>query len=198
MGLFNRKNKEVQKTQQKPAAKSSGQDEFDADLASWMTSDEQDRNVFLKREFDKALAMQNNHTQESVHRAYDLMGNIASKFDYIPAIMWMGDFAESVMQNMQQAAFWYKKAADLGDGNGARCFADMLISGKGVERNLQLAMHYYADAADKGVPESAFVLGEFLRNNGDRENALKAYQKAVGGGYTPAQSRIDQMNSGQR
>ena len=55
--------------------------------------------------------------------------------------MWMGDFAENVMNNVQQAVFWYKKAADLGDGNGARCYADMLMTGNGVERNMSLAMH---------------------------------------------------------
>ena len=123
---------------------------------------------------------------------------ILLQFDYIPAIMWMGDFAENVMHNLEQAAFWFKKAADLGDGNGARCYADMLMTGNGVQRNVQQAMHYYADAADKGVPEAAFVLGEFLRNNGDRDNALKAYQQAFDGGYAPAKVRIDQMKSGQR
>lgn len=53
-------------------------------------------------------------------------------------------------------------------------------------------------AADKGVPEAAFVLGEFLRNAGDRDNAIKAYQQAVDGGYLPAQQRIDQMKKGAR
>lgn len=85
----------------------------------------------------------------------------------------------------------------MGDGNGARCYADMLMTGKGVQRDTQQAMRYYADAADKGVPEAAFVLGEFLRNSGDRDNALKAYRQAYNGGYTPAKARIDQMTSTQ-
>ena len=126
------------------------------------------------------------------------MGNMAAQFEYIPAIMWMGDFAENAMHKLQQAVYWYKKAAELGDGNGARCYADMLMAGNGVEKDFQLAMHYYADATDKGVPEAAFVLGEYLRNAGDCENALKAYQQAVDGGYQNAQIRIDQMKSGQR
>ena len=68
----------------------------------------------------------------------------------------------------------------------------------GVQKDMRLAMHYYADAADKGVPEAAFVLGEYLRNAGDRANALKAYQQAVDGGYAPAQARINQMKNGQK
>ena len=64
---------------------------------------------------------------------------------------------------------------------------------KGVEKDMKLAMHYYADAADKGVPEAAFVLGEYLRKIGDRTNALMAYQQASDGGYAPASIRIAQM-----
>lgn len=144
--------------------------------------------------YNKAQSLLKNPTQESVHQAYDLMGNLASQFEYVPAIMWMGDFSENVMKKLDKAAYWYKKAADLGDGNGSRCYADMLMTGNGVQRDVAQAMHYYADAADKGVPEAAFVLGEFLRNNGDRENALKAYRQALAGGFAQAQIRIDQMN----
>lgn len=74
----------------------------------------------------------------------------------------------------------------------------MLITGNGIEKNTQMAKRYYIQAANKGVPEAAFVLGEFFRNAGDRENALKAYQHAYHGGYEPAKIRIDQMNRGER
>lgn len=194
MGLFNRKKKEEQ-TQRINSAET----EFDRDIRELLSRDDiQSRPEICEAEYKKAMNLLSNPSQENVHRAYDLMGNLASQFDYVPAIMWMGDFAENVMQNIQQAAFWYKKAADLGDGNGSRCYADMLMTGNGVQRDARLAMHYYADAADKGVPEAAFVLGEYLRNVGDRANALKAYQQAVDGGYAPAQVRIDQMKSGQK
>ncbi len=194
MGLFNRKKKEEQTKRV-----NSTETEFDRDIRDLLARDDiQSRSEICDVEYKKALSLLNNPSQENVHRAYDLMGNLASQFDYVPAIMWMGDFAENVMQNLQQAVFWYKKAADLGDGNGSRCYADMLMTGNGVQRDIRLAMHYYADAADKGVPEAAFVLGEYLRNTGDRENALKAYQQALDGGYSPAQTRIDQMKNGQR
>ena len=194
MGLFNRKKKEEQTKRV-----NSTETEFDRDIRELLARDDiQSRPEICDVEYKKALSLLNNPSQENVHRAYDLMGNLASQFDYVPAIMWMGDFAENVMQNLQQAVFWYKKAADLGDGNGSRCYADMLMTGNGVQRDIRLAMHYYADAADKGVPEAAFVLGEYLRNTGDRENALKAYQQALDGGYSPAQTRIDQMKNGQR
>lgn len=194
MGLFSRKKKE-----EPTRSENNNESEFDRDVRALLARDDiQSRAEVCAEEYKKALSLLNNPTQETVHRAYDLMGNLASQFDYVPAIMWMGDFAENVMHNMQQAAFWYKKAADLGDGNGARCYADMLMTGNGVQKDMRLAMHYYADAADKGVPEAAFVLGEYLRNAGDRANALKAYQQAVDGGYAPAQARINQMKNGQK
>ena len=168
--------------------------EFEEDMINLMARDDiQSPADMCKAEYEKAISLTKNPTQDNVHRAYDLMGNMAAQFHYLPAVMWMGDFAENVMKNDQQAVYWYKMAAEMGDGNGSRCYADMLMAGKGVERNVKLAMHYYADAADKGVPEAAFVLGEYLRNMGDSKNALMAYQQALDGGYAPASMRIAQM-----
>lgn len=192
MGLFGKNKKE--EPAKKPA---SGESEFDRDIRALLDRpDIQCRSDICEAEYQKAMGLLENPTSETVHRAYDLMGHLAAEFEYVPAILWMGDFAENVLHDLKQAAYWYKKAADLGDGNGSRCYADMLMIGNGVERDVRAAMHYYADAADKGVPEAAFVLGEYLRNAGDRENALKAYKQALVGGYAPAQIRIDQMMKG--
>ena len=196
MGLFGFGKKKEPK---KPIANAPAQSEFDRDIQELLARDDITcRPEICEVEFKKAESLLKTPTQENVHRAYDIMGNLASQFEYIPAIMWMGDFAENVMQNLQQAVFWYKKAADMGDGNGARNYADMLMSGRGVQQNPREAFQYYALAADKGIPEAAFVLGEFLRNSGDRENAIKAYQQALDGGYSPAKTRLDQIKNGSR
>lgn len=185
MGLFSKKAKE----KETPVAS-----EFDEDMIKLMARDDiQSPADICKVEYEKAISLLNNPTPDKVHRAYDLMGNMAAKFRFLPAIMWMGDFAENVMKNDTQAVYWYKMAAEMGDGKGSRCYADMLMVGKGVAKDVKLAMHYYADAADKGVPEAAFVLGEYLRNSGDSKNALMAYQQALDGGYAPAGMRIAQM-----
>ena len=190
MGIFNRK-KNNQTTNQ-PV--NGNETEFDRDIKTLLARDDiQSRSEICQAEYNKALGLLKNPTQETIHRAYDLMGNLAAQFEYVPAIMWMGDFTENYMHNNMQAASWYKKAADKGDGNGSRCYADMLMTGNGVSRDTQLAMRYYADAAEKGIPEAAFVLGEYLRNTGDIANALKAYNQAYAGGYAPAKTRIDQM-----
>ncbi|MCR4885072.1 MAG: hypothetical protein K6A68_16010 [Clostridiales bacterium] len=173
---------------------SSASSEFDEDMIQLMARDDiQSPADMCKIEYEKAISLMKNPTPDKVRRAYDLMGNMAAQFHYLPAVMWMGDFAENVMKNDKQAVYWYKMAAEMGDGNGSRCYADMLMAGRGVEKDMKLAMHYYADAADKGVPEAAFVLGEYLRSIGDGKNALLAYQQALDGGYAPANMRIAQM-----
>lgn len=199
MSLFGSRKNKKQDSGGAQAGGAPGMSEFDRDIRELLGRDNiQCRQDICEAEYEKAQRLLREQTQESVHRAYDLMGNLAAQFDYVPAILWMGDFAESVMKDLAQAAYWYKKAADLGDGNGARNYADMVMIGNGVQRDQREAMRYYSLAAEKGAPEAAFVMGEFLRNQGDRENALKAYQKALNGGYAPAQIRIDQMQGGAR
>ena len=196
MGLFGFGKGKKQQTTAPQSTPDECQTEFDRDVRALLARDDiQCQQDVCEAEYQKAQQLLANPTQENVHRAYDLMGNMASKFDYVPAIMWMGDFAEGAMQNLRQAAFWFKKAADLGDGNGARNYADMLMTGNGVSQDQQEALKYYSLAAEKGVPEAAFVLGEYLRSRGDRAGALKAYQQAVDGGYAPAQIRINQMQN---
>ena len=195
MGLFGKKEKP------EPTAKSAApaMSEFDEDIrALLMRDDIQCREDVCEAEFGKAQKLLENPTQDTLKRAYHIIGNLASGFDYVPAILWMGDFAENAQHDDEKAVFWYKKAADMGDGNGARCYADMLMAGKGVQSDMRQAMHYYGIAADNGVPEAAFVLGEFLRASGDRQNAMAAYQQALNGGYAPAKIRIEQMKNGNR
>lgn len=163
-------------------------EEFDKDIAELLE-------MAFKAELKKALDLLENSTKQNSDRAYDIIGNLAVKYKYIPAIFWMGNFAEGSLNDMPQACYWYKMAADMGDGNGARNYADMLLIGRGVQSDRREAMKYYEKASDAGIPDAAFIMGEFLRNDGDRENALKYYQKALDGGYTAAQMRIEQMNN---
>lgn len=114
MGLFNKKPKN------NGMAASS---EFDEDMINLMARDDiQSPADICKVEYAKAKSLLENPTPEKVHRAYDLMGNMASQFHYFPAIMWMGDFAENVLKKDEQAVQWYKMAAEMGDGNGSRCY----------------------------------------------------------------------------
>ena len=71
-----------------------------------------------------------------------------------------------------------QKAADLGSANGASKIADILMDGRGVTRNPKLAMEYYKIAADNGIASASFALGEYYAKTGNREEAVKAYEKS--------------------
>lgn len=133
-----------------------GSEEFNEDIAELMARDDiQSRTDIFKAEYEKAQNLMNNPTSENQHRAYDLMGNLASQFDYMPAILWMGNFVEKRLNNIEQAAYWYKKAADMGNKSAARHYAQMLMTGKGIQHDQQLAMYYYELAVGKQTQEAA-------------------------------------------
>ncbi len=190
MGLFRKKKATT------PQAGSSQEHtaEFDNLVRQLLARDDiQDRTDVCEHVFAFANQLLKNPTQETVMRAYDLMGNLAAQFSYVPAMLWLGDFMENVQHNDKSACIWYQRAADLGSGQGARNYADMLMAGKGIERNQREALKYYTIAMEKNVTEAAFVVGEFLRNTGDVEGAVMAYQKALNLGYAPARMRLEQL-----
>ncbi len=87
----------------------------------------------------KARRLLKNPTVETVARAKNIMNTLATDFDYLPAVLWMAEFSVNGVKNPEQAAMWYKKAADLGSANGASKIADILMDGKVLPaiRNLQ-------------------------------------------------------------
>ena len=100
------------------------------------------------------------------------MNTLATDFDYLPAVLWMAEFSVNGVKNPEQAAMWYKKAADLGSANGASKIADILMDGRGVTRNPKLAMEYYKIAADNGIASASFALGEYYAKTGNREESV--------------------------
>ena len=168
--------------------------EFDNLVRQLLARDDiQGRTDVCEHIFAFAKQLLQNPTRETIMRAYDLMGNLAAQFGYVPAMLWLGDFMENVQHNDKSACIWYQRAADQGSGEGARNYADMLMAGKGVERNQREALKYYTIAMEKNIPEAAFVVGEFLRTTGDAEGAAMAYQKALNLGYAPSRMRLEHM-----
>ena len=108
MGLFNKKKK-----QENNKSTTENMSEFDRDIRELLARDDiQYRQDICEVEYKKGLSLLEGHpTEDKIHRAYDIMGNLASQFDYVPAIMWMGDFAESAMQNAEQAVFFKKNTS---------------------------------------------------------------------------------------
>jgi TPR repeat protein len=130
------------------------------------------------------------------HDGYDILGPLAAEGD-MEAQFTMGNFCEGALERFEQAAIWFKRAADQGHPHAQRNYADMLVAGKGVTRDPSLALAYYEKAADADVPEACFVVGEFYRNGNfvpkDDRRAVRAYKKALALGYQPAGVRLRQF-----
>lgn len=153
----------------------------------------QNRKEMCELEYMKARRLLKNPTVETVARAKNIMNTLATEFDYLPAVLWMAEFSMNGVKNPEQAAMWYKKAADLGSANGACKIADILMDGRGVARNPKLAVEYYKTASDKGIPSASFALGEYYAKTGNREEAVNAYEKAVKGGYKEAEKKLAKL-----
>ncbi len=109
------------------------------------------------------------------------------------AMVFMGDIAEHVLDDPSEAAKWYRMSAESGDMNGARCYADMLMCGKGIKQDTQEARKYYLLAADKGQPESQFMMGQFFLSEGKLGEALKYLKLSADNGYQPAAQKLEEV-----
>lgn len=94
---------------------------------------------------------------------------------YLPAVKLMAKYNLLVAKNLEQAARWFKQAANAGDIRAQMYMAAAYLYGVGVKKNLDSASHYYIDAAKSGDPIAQFALAEnFIdsRNSGNNRLGL--------------------------
>ena len=118
--------------------------------------------------------------------------NSAEKDNY-PAIKVFAAKVYEVKGEDEKAFKLYKEASALGDIYASRACADMLMIGKGCEKNFKKAVISYANAAKRGDKNSCFVMGEIERNRGNKNLAKTWYVKAHVRGMEHAIERIRQM-----
>lgn len=148
------------------------------------------------KDYAEAIAkLENNPTEKEVRDAFQTIFLIASAYKCAcsDAQVWMGHYCEEIQQDYSAAAKWFLKAAECNNSEGARCYADMLMIGRGVSADIKEAIKYYTFAAEKGHPEAQFVLGEYYKKQGDITSSLKYYYLAAKNGYEPARIRIAQL-----
>ena len=59
--------------------------------------------------------------------------------------------------------------------------------------NQKLEWKYKKFPADNGIASASFALGEYYAKTGNREEAVKAYEKAVKGGYKDAEKKLAKL-----
>ena len=88
--------------------------------------------------------------------------------------------------------FWYRKAADQGDGKAQYYLAGMYDDGHGVSRDYVEADRWYREAADQGVAAAQAMLGVMYDDghgvSQDYVEADRWYRKAADQGMATVQA----------
>ena len=100
-------------------------------------------------------------------------------------------------QDYNEAAKWYRMAAEEGDAQSQNKLGYMLKEGKGVTQNYEEAFRWFSKAADQGYVGSMYWKGVLLESGkGVARNyaeAAKWYRKAADQGHAEAQDNLGQL-----
>ena len=92
------------------------------------------------------------------------MGNTKAQIDLAQSYR-TGDENDEIPKNLEKAAYWYSKAAALGDKNALNNLAYMYAMGDGVTQNHSTALKYYLMAVQKGEDSSQVAIcGYYLES----------------------------------
>lgn len=103
-----------------------------------------------------------------------------------------------VAQNDEQAAFWYRKAAEQGHPRGQTLFAWCCLFGRGVPKDMAASADWYRKAADQGVAEARIMLARAYRSGQgvarDPELAVTWLRRAAEDGSPDAMMALAQCH----
>ena len=77
-----------------------------------------------------------------------------------------------MLKDLNQAAFWYSKAAEQGNTNAQNNLGSMYEKGEGVLKDLNQAAFWYSKAAEQGDSDGQYNLGI---NYGTENYKMMAY-----------------------
>lgn len=97
-------------------------------------------------------------------------------------------------QNHQEAAQWYRKAAEQGDIDAQYNIAQMSYKGDGIQKNYEEAAKWYRKIAESGDSYGQYTIGHmYSKGKGveqSYENAAEWYRKAAIQGFRTAQFNL--------
>lgn len=107
------------------------------------------------------------------------------------------DEATKTPETRQEAAHWYRRAAQAGVGVAALRLGQLYELGDGVGQSYEEAMRYYQSALASGMPEASLRIGVlYLEGWGvprDTQRAAQEITRAAESGYLPAQRVLSGM-----
>jgi TPR repeat protein len=116
---------------------------------------------------------------------------LAGEEEYPEAQFTLGVFLENVKEDLEQAATWYRRAAESGHVEAAGRLGDAYRRGGGVPKDIQKAVHWYTVAAEGGEAVAQHMLAVLLLyGNGvsqDETTAVAWLTKAAEQGHVESQ-----------
>ena len=107
------------------------------------------------------------------------------------AMAYMGRIYDEGLEQPEEAAAWFLKAAQKGDVESRTRLAQMYQAGEGVPKDETLALEWYAKAAAQGDDEAQLALGMDAENVLDDVTTAQAwYEKAAAQNNAEAQYRL--------
>ena len=102
-----------------------------------------------------------------------------------------GDLFEAA-ENHEMAYKMYNAIAFEKDPHGIKCYADMLFTGRGIERDVNGAVRMYNMAANLGDRSAMFIMGEFTKTQ-NKNMAAYWYGVSHSRGYEHSLTRLKQL-----
>jgi enhanced entry protein EnhC len=115
---------------------------------------------------------------------------------YLPAVQLMAKYSLMQEKNLEQAARWFKQAANAGDVNAQLFMAAAYLYGIGVNKNVDTATHYYIDAAKNGSALAQYALADHFidsKHSANTKLGLIWLNKSVAGGNPQALTKLGSL-----
>jgi TPR repeat protein len=106
-------------------------------------------------------------------------------------------FGKGTGKNLQQALFWYERAAQQGHLKAQRALGAMFELGQGTAKEPKKAAYWYQKSAEQGLPRAQTNLGILYETGVGVEKNYEAarllYEKAAAQNYARAQTNLGRM-----
>ena len=150
--------------------------------------------------FEKGIGVFEDHTfDNSVHPESDNSTDSSESMDADEQFNFGVQYCDGidVPQSYEEAAKWYRKAAEKGHSEGQYRLGNMYYQGLGITQSFEEALRWYRKAAEQNHVVAQYNVGVFYeRGYGvpqSYEEAVKWYRKAAEQGDTNAQYNLGVM-----
>ncbi len=123
-----------------------------------------DRNTLIEEAFKESIELSNSSKIDDVYMCCRRMADLNQILDYSPAGAWLGMFNEEILENYDDARYWYNRAASEGNGIGMYRVG-LLYLNKKVPLPPSVSLERcFTDAVAHGVPEAQQVIDTYFTN----------------------------------